>query len=335
MWSLFDHKNWQSQRSLKGLRKVLLKSSQGLQSQKKTDRKQSFERAQKTGNDWFGRSEVSMVSLRSRSGLIVIADWFPTLWRRVLSRKGRGLLATQWRPICHRSAMRQWLIGTSSTTSRRSVAKCADHSTMGLRYVTDLSTHYSIILSQVHIHRVHINYSIFYCLIIITIVSRTGKKTREKMHNQQKIQLQHFDLFFAVAATATALLLISWQFVKKWFNSKRYPFIWMFQPVIDWQLVTDQSRYSCNQSPNSCPLVTDRSQQITSLSLYLRLTVADKLPINHWQVTKPIADWSAIIPLFQIWTWSGYKVSAISNQLQWNQSQKGCIPATLSVWLML
>ena len=27
----------------------------------------------------------------------------------------------------------------------------------------------------------------------------------------------------------------------------------------------------------------------------------EQLPINRWQVTKPTTDWSAIIPLFQIW----------------------------------
>ena len=50
--------------------------------------------------------------------------------------------------------------------------------------------------------------------------------------------------------------------------------------VIDMRFISDQSPNNCNQSRIIRPLVTYRSQQNVSLSPYLQLTVADKLPID-------------------------------------------------------
>ena len=66
--------------------------------------------------------------------------------------------------------------------------------------------------------------------------------------------------------------------------------LYAFVLIENRQLVTDQSPLSCNQSPIIHRLFADRSQQIASLSPYVRLTVADRSPINRWQVAKPVAD---------------------------------------------
>ena len=168
---------------------------------------------------------------------------------------------------------------------------------------------------------------------LISLLNEELGRREEKLHNHQKIQLQHFDLFSAGAATTTVLLLTSYQLAEKQFDSERHIFISMlFLLVIYRQPVTDQSLYSCNQSLNIHWLVTDRSQQTASVSLYLRLTVSDKLQINRWQVAKPIAD-RTLIPNMDIKVVA--TVLAIANQSQWNQSLNGCIAVSLSVWPML
>ena len=103
------------QRSLKGFAEVA--------TSKPNQSRGVFELAQKTGHDWFGRSEVLLVSERSQSGLIFISDWLPTVRQSVSSRKGWGLFAIQWRSICDWSVMRRWLIGASSVTCRHFVAE--------------------------------------------------------------------------------------------------------------------------------------------------------------------------------------------------------------------
>ena len=104
-------------------------------------------------------------------------------------------------------------------------------------------------------------------------------------------QLQHFDLLFAGTETATVQLLTFWKLAKKWFDYEWRPFyMLLFWLRIDRQIVTVHSPLSCNQSPIIHRLVADRSQQIATLSPYVRLTVADRSPINRWQVAKPIAD---------------------------------------------
>ena len=50
---------------------------------------------------------------------------------------------------------------------------------------------------------------------LISLLSVELEIRQEKLHNRQKIQLQHFDLFFASAATATVVLLTSWQLAEK------------------------------------------------------------------------------------------------------------------------
>ena len=102
-------------------------------------------------------------------------------------------------------------------------------------------------------------------------------------------ELQHFDLLFAGAATVQ--LLTFWKLAKQWFDYERRPFnMLLFWLRIDRQLVTDQSPLSCNQSSIIHRLFADRSQRIASLSPYVQLTVADRSPINRWQVAKAIAD---------------------------------------------
>ena len=139
----------------------------------------------------------------------------------------------------------------------------------------------------------------------------------------------HFDLLFVSAATATVQLLTFWKFAKKWFDYERRPFyLLLFWLRIDGQLVTDQSPFSYNQSPIIHRLVDDRSQQIASISPYVRLTVANWSPINCWQVAIPIGDHKLIPDI-------GIMVSAIASQLQWNQSRTVRIAVTTYVWLML
>ena len=104
-------------------------------------------------------------------------------------------------------------------------------------------------------------------------------------------QLQHLNLLFTGAATVTVQLLIFGKLATKWSDYERHPFyMLLFWLRIDRQLVTDQSPLSCNQSPIIHRLFADRSQQIASLSPYVRLPVADRSPINRWQVATPVAD---------------------------------------------
>ena len=198
--------------------------------------------------------------------------------------------------------MRRWSIGALSPTSRRSISKWFPSVRQsygdGFTNVTDLSAHDSVI-SQLVLEEFR-----------STVTNGTQKFEKRDLLAIQGLnqytafafslsivrtpswqQLQHFDLLFAGAATATVRLLTFWKLAKKWFDYERHSFyMLLFWLRIDRHLVTDQSPLSCNQSPIIHRLVADRSQQIASLSPYIRLTVADRSPINRWQVTKPIAD---------------------------------------------
>ena len=57
------------------------------------------------------------------------------------------------------------------------------------------------------------------------------------------------------------------------------------------QLDTDQSPFSCNQSPKIRRLVTDRSQTVPRLWPYQQRLVAEKLLINRWQVPNMSINW--------------------------------------------
>ena len=110
--------------------------------------------------------------------------------------------------------------------------------------------------------------------------------------------------------------LTFWKLSKKWFDYERHPlYMPLFWLRTDWQLVTDQQPLSCNQSPIIQQLVTGTSQQIASLSPYVWLTVADRSPINCWQVEKPIADYSAIIISFQIWALRSQRSPVSCNEI--------------------
>ena len=187
--------------------------------------------------------------------------------------------------------MRRWSIGALLPTSRRSVAKCFPSVGQsfgdGFTNVTDLSAHYSVISQQVleefrstvknGTQKVSTSNAFAFSLSIVCTPSWQ--------------QLQHFDVLFAGALTATVQLLTFLKLAKKWFDYERLPFyMLLFWLRIDWQFVTDQSPLSCDQSAIIHRLVAGRSQQIASLSPYVRLTVADRSPINRWQVAKPIAD---------------------------------------------
>ena len=138
MWWLCDQKNWQSQRYLKGLGKVLLNLPKDLRSIAGPN----WSRAVfwKCTKDWprliwmpggfIGCLEVSKrsyVSRRSVSDSAAIG----------FTTKREGIFTVKRRPTCDWSAMRWWLIGALLPTSRRSVAKwfqsCTNHSAMGLQ----------------------------------------------------------------------------------------------------------------------------------------------------------------------------------------------------------
>ena len=78
------------------------------------------------------------------------------------------------------------------------------------------------------------------------------------------------------------------EMVQLWKASFSYAFVL----IENWSTIIShrQSTLSCNQSTIIHRLFAERSQQIASLSPYVRLTIADGTPINRWQVAKAIAD---------------------------------------------
>ena len=200
-----------------------------------------------------------------QSGLIFIADWFPTVRRSACQEKGGDFLKHSGDLSVSDEGMNNWHFIDDQLQIGDGFAIC----------------HRPVCVLHHFVTSIHINDSSFYCLIISTI----GKKT-EKLYNQQRIQLQHFGLFFAGRSIcncpAVNILITCREIIQFWKAYFLYAFCFdWFWLVVNRQLVTDQSPHSCNQSTNI-------RQQIVSLSPYLPFRVADKLQINHWQVAKPV-----------------------------------------------
>ena len=178
MQSLCEQKKMMIIKKSQRLRKVLLKSALGLQSvADPIDHKQSFEHAQKTGRDWFGRSAVSLVSEVTKQSYFSLQIGFRLYGDQFQLEKGRDSL----QPSGDLTVTDQCWGGDRSD----------DQSLIGCKVVSKrvlvigdgfAICHWPVYILQRHfvtsIHRVHINDSSFSCLIIITIVRRTGK-TRE------------------------------------------------------------------------------------------------------------------------------------------------------------
>ena len=191
----------------------------------------------------------------------------------------------------------QWLVGDCHAQLQSGFQACANHSKMGLQ-MTPTCLRMTVSFRNKCLKRSD------RLLKMVRISSRKRDFLAIQGFSQYCLRLllinclytimaevQHFDLLFAGAGTATVQLLTFSKLAKKWFDYERRPFyMLLFLLRIDRQLVTNQSSLSCNQSPIIHQLFADRSQQIASLYPYERLTVADRSSINHWQVAKPIAD---------------------------------------------
>ena len=173
----------------------------------------SFEHAQKTGRDWFGCSEVLLASERSPSGLIFIADWFPTVRRSVSSRQGWELFAT---PV---ATCRQ-LNSYEAAIKRRS-------SVTWLVAKWFMSVHCSFAIGFAIRHwpfcRCHKNSERTHLLAITFLQSSISTSTAFSSSitctsSQQKGQF--LDLFSSGTATATVLLLTYWELEDKWFSTE-------------------------------------------------------------------------------------------------------------------
>ena len=174
-----------------------------------------------------------------------------------------------------------WSISASTATSCRMVAKWFPSMYRSYHYGNGFAICRRPVCALKHHFVTH--FTKFTSTIQAFVVSSLISLLSVELHNHQKIQLQHFDLFFAGPATAVVILLTSCQLAEKQFYFERHILICMLSLSVIYR-------------QRSHLLVTDRSQQIASLSRYLRLTVSDKLPINCWQVAIPITDWSVSVP---------------------------------------
>ena len=237
---------------------------------------------------------------------MLVADLSPTVQRKVSPWKGQGSLqcsgdlsVTDQRWGSDRSALYRRLVGDQLQSGFQA---CAHHSAMSLQ------TSLTCLISQQVLEE--------FRLTVKNGTQKFGERRRSCYPRSQPVhhlpspyQLSVYHhgnncsiLIYSVgAATATIQLLIIWKLAKKWFDYEKRPFYMLLienlstvshchRPVTTQVIVTNQSPLSCNQTPIIHRLVAYRSQQIASVSPYIRLTVADRSPINRWQVAKPIAD---------------------------------------------
>ena len=162
-----------------------------------------------------------------------------------------------------------------------------------------------------------------------TIVLRTGKKT-EKLYNQQRIQLQHFDLFFAGRSIcncpAVNILITCREIIQFW---KAY-FLYAF--CFDWWSVA-------NWSPTSHRTVAISQRTFANKLQAYRHIYRSELPISCRSIADKLQNLSQVNQRSYHNSRYGHKmvavVSGIANQSQWYLLQKGCTTVALSVWPML
>ena len=107
-------------------------------------------------------------------------------------------------------------------------------------------------------------YSTFQVFIVLSVALLSLELGRrpEKQYNQQKIELQHFYLFFAGGETAAALLLRYCQLAEKSLDSDRLTLYMHFVLISD---RSTKSPHSCNQSTEHSPTPTSHG----CVSLYV------------------------------------------------------------------
>ena len=137
-------------------------------------------------------------------------------------------------------------------------------------------------------HKIHIKDSSFYCLIInISFVLRTGKK-RIDSAQQSENTIAASLIILCRRSNCSCPVVNILTTIRFW----KAHFICILLSSTSHRPVTGQLQPVTEHSPASHRSVW----KIASQSPYLRITDADQLPINHWQVAKPIAGWLAIIP---------------------------------------
>ena len=167
-------------------------SPQGLRSIAEPNRSQAVVWActsmQRTGHDWFGRSEVLLVFKGLRNVLFSLQIGFRLYGNQFLVEKGGDSLQTsgdlsvtdqRWGRGCkmvskHVPIIRRWVCVMSPTCLCIKASFCHKYSQSSHQW-----------------------YKLLIVWWLISVLSVELGRREEKLHNHQKIQLQHFDLFFA------------------------------------------------------------------------------------------------------------------------------------------
>ena len=183
--TLRQKKNWQSQRNLKRLRKILLslidRRTRSIASSLLIMHKRLVATdlvAQRF--HWSPRGR-KVVLFSSQTGVLWTAISFVSKkgWRLLQPCGDLSVTDQRWgnyQSALHRRPVSYWL--------QTGLQVCANHSAIGLQYVW--------ITTYCHTYT-QINNSSFIVWSLTLLTLELGRK-EEKQHNQQKIQLQHFDL---------------------------------------------------------------------------------------------------------------------------------------------
>ena len=235
----------------------------------------------------------------SPRGLMLVADLSPTVWRSVSPQKGRvslqcgsNLSVTDRRWGGDRSALYRRLV---SDQLQSGFQACANHSAMGLQ---TSSTCLRMTASSRN------KCSMRSDRLLKMVCKRSWKRDLLAIQGLNQYSLLLVNRLYTIMATIAAfcftlcrrsncncpvvnILKTCKEMVRLWNASFLYVFVLIEnRSTVSHRPVTAQLQPVTDHSP----IFVDRSQQIASLSPYVWLTVANRSPINRWQVAKPVAD---------------------------------------------